>query len=93
MSEILDQIRARAAELAPTFGDGWLTKSASDLVRIAVVLAGFDRRELIPRLARVRSRGTLLNARTVERVMGEISDEHKRRDEFALVVWYLAVVT
>lgn len=56
----------------------WLTGAARDAVRIAVGIAGFDAKELITALAFVRSRGSKLNAASVYRVMGEISDRAER---------------
>jgi hypothetical protein len=56
----------------------WLTGAARDAVRVAVGLAGFDAKELITALAFVRGKGERLNAATVYRVMGEISDRAER---------------
>jgi hypothetical protein len=62
----------RKGHLPADFGDGWLTSSARDLVKIAVCLAGFDAQDLANRLARTKSRGQRLNAATVERVLAEM---------------------
>jgi len=59
--------------LQPDFGEGWMTKSARDLARIAVMLAGFDAKDLAIRLARVRARGARINYATVNRILGEMS--------------------
>jgi hypothetical protein len=64
------------------FGEGWITDSGRDLAKIAVALAGFDGAELARRLMRVRMRGSRINARTVDRVLGEMwQHEHRRRTQ------------
>lgn len=65
--------------LPRSFGDGWMTSSARDLAKIAVCLAGFDGKELARRLARVRMRGSRINAATVDRVLGQMSRARKAR--------------
>jgi hypothetical protein len=64
---------ARARSLPSDWGEGWLTRSARDQVRIAL-FAGFLIEDLMPRLleASRRSRG-LVNAGTVRRIMQELS--------------------
>ena len=64
------RVHERAAPI-PTLD--WLTGSARDAVRIAVCFAGFDCKELVGRLARIKSRGALLNVVTVYRVLAEQS--------------------
>jgi hypothetical protein len=57
------------------FGEGWMTKSAQSMVRVAA-LAGFDAKDLLTRLAKLPRRGErTLNAGTVERIMGQMADE------------------
>lgn len=67
--QLQDLLRAKAAAVPPL---DWITKAGRDLVRIAVCMAGFNCKELVGRLARVRSRGERINAATVERVLAEI---------------------
>ena len=62
-------------ELRKDFGDGWLTKSAQDLVRIAVVFAGFDQAELVRRIATAPICGEFTNRATVLRIMGGMNAE------------------
>lgn len=68
--------RVAAAQAVGNVGDGWMTRSARDTVRIAA-FAGFDVDVLVRRVAlsTVRNRGRLINAASVERVMGEMTDE------------------
>ena len=68
VEELLAALRAKAA-LVPELD--WLTGNARDLVVIAVVWGGFDPKAVVRRLAAVKSTGERLNARTVERVLGE----------------------
>lgn len=63
------------ALLPPDFGQGWMTKSARDLVKIAVYVAGVDAKVLISRLARAGERGANINAATVQRVLGEMREK------------------
>ena len=72
MSDVVTY-NAQCAHLPAGFGEGWMTKNAIDLARIATVWAGFDAQELARRLARVRPRGERINAATVERVLAEMS--------------------
>lgn len=66
--------RAKAARLAvmDDFGDGWMTKGARDMIRIAA-FAGFDVHELKRRVALSTNPSRLVNAGSVERVMGEMA--------------------
>ena len=38
------------------FGDGWLTKSAQDLCKIAIVFGGFDAGELVLAIAKIQGK-------------------------------------
>jgi len=69
---MIERIKERAATIPPL---DWLTGHARDAVRIAVCWVGFDCKELVGRLARVKSRGERLNVATVYRVMGEMAKE------------------
>jgi len=69
-----DYALARSGLLPDDFGDGWMTGNARDLMRIGLI-AGFDAGVLARRLARAGKPGRMLNAATVERVLGEM-DAH-----------------
>jgi hypothetical protein len=56
------------------FGDGWLSKNARDTMRIAIMFGGFDRDELIRRVAMAGSDRTT-NAGTVGRILDEMTAE------------------
>lgn len=71
--EVAFTARAAAARAAllDLEGDGWMTSSARDLVRIAA-FAGFDVQELKLRVALSTSPDRMVNAASVDRVMGEM---------------------
>ena len=60
------------------FGDGWMSANARDEIRIAVLLAGFDRDELLRRVALAANGDRSVNCATVERVLDEMSAEVSR---------------
>lgn len=62
---------ARGA-ITADFGEGWMTSSARDMVRIAA-FAGFDVQALVQRVAMTANPNRMTNAATVDRVMGEMS--------------------
>jgi hypothetical protein len=72
----LEAMSVLANQLPERFGDGWLSKNAQDMVRVALI-AGFDAKELIRRIA-LRPRpgrvGATTNAATVEHVMAEMDE-------------------
>lgn len=88
--DLLELLAGRSRTVPPL---DWLTVNAREFVRILVVLAGFDARDLVGRLARVRGRGERLNLATVERVVADIERERRHASRYALVVWYIAVTT
>ncbi len=56
---------------------GWGSKTAEDLFKIAINLAGFDKYELMREIhRRQRGREALVNSATVENAMQVISDRH-----------------
>jgi hypothetical protein len=73
----LPWVRARVRQLPADFGEGWMSAPARDLMRVAL-LAGFDAHELGRRIALASHQGTT-NARTVERIMGEMEREANAR--------------
>ena len=56
------------------FGDGWLTGSAQYMIRIAI-LAGFDKADLIKKVAMAPIHGEMTNRGTVLRIMDEMEEE------------------
>lgn len=60
------------------FGEGWMTATARDTVRIAA-FAGFDVPELVRRIAVASDPDRMTNAGTVERVMGDMEAEANQR--------------
>lgn len=71
--------RVAAAQAVGNVGDGWMSRNAQDMVRIAA-FAGFDTDALVRRVAfaTVKNTGRTINAASVERVMGEMADEADR---------------
>jgi hypothetical protein len=64
--------RVKAAQsIRPGFGDGWLSKSAVDMIRVAA-FAGFDIAELTRKVAIGSDPSRITNTATVERVMSEM---------------------
>lgn len=70
MFAMLVKLRERAVTIPPL---EWLTGHARDAVRVAVCFAGFDCKEIVGRLARVKGRGERLNVATVYRIMAEMT--------------------
>lgn len=74
----LAELESRSRRVGPNVGEGWMTGGARDMLRIAAI-ANFDIKELVTRLAwigtQAKRKGSLINAATVERVMGEMYDE------------------
>lgn len=64
------EVRAALARSLPRgFGEGWMSKPARDMLRIAL-FAGFDRKALVARLIKLKV--ARVQARHVERVMAEL---------------------
>lgn len=59
------------------YGDGWMSKNAQDLVRIAVYFAGFDAAEVTNRIFATSNPKLTCNTATVQRVLQEIDMEIK----------------
>jgi hypothetical protein len=55
------------------FGDGWLTKSAQDLCKIAIVFGGFDAGEIVLAITKIQGkRDAKANTATVEKALLEL---------------------
>jgi len=66
-------------KLAPKdFGDGWMTKNAQELAKIAITFGGFDAQELIYAITKLqKSKGkTAVNVTTVSNALQLIYDTH-----------------
>lgn len=63
-----------AAAVPRDLGDGWMSRNARDMIVIAA-FAGFDRAEVVRRVALRSHPGRTTNAATVERVMAEMDAE------------------
>lgn len=82
-ADYLAYFTACSANLPEDFGDGWMTKGAIDLVKIATI-ARFDIKELTRRLFVIgckRPRSVRLNALTVGNIMADMSDEEEARNK------------
>lgn len=71
--------------LPPTYGAGWMTGNARDLVRIAVTFGGFEADELTMRIAKAPSRGENVNSATVERILSEMYAEQYEPGELEAI--------
>ena len=66
------------------FGDGWLTKSAQDLCKIAIVFGGFDAGELVLAIAKVQGkRSVRASVPTVEKALQMVYEAHETPEEKA----------
>jgi hypothetical protein len=65
--------------ISADFGEGWMSKAARDMVRIAA-FAGFDVKDLVHRVAKTADPNRTTNVATIERVMAEILKEEKSDD-------------
>ena len=55
------------------YGDGWMTKNARDLYKIATRIAGFDEKQLSDAIVRKKgNRSGMVNMATVEDSMEEL---------------------
>lgn len=61
------------AILPREFGQGWLSKEAANLIKIAVAVAGFDIKDIMKHLP--KTKGQVINARTVSNVLQRLRDE------------------
>jgi len=68
-----------------TFGDGWLTKNAADLCKIAIAFGGFDGAEIVWAITKIQGRtnAAKANMATVEKALQLISDLHQTPEEKA----------
>lgn len=55
--------------LAADFGDGWMTKNASDLCKIMVAFGNADAQDLVKTISFLHKRNCLVNQRTVEKAL------------------------
>jgi len=76
MSEPLKQDEFTPAPLS--FGDGWLTKSAQDLCKIAITFGGFKADELVLTIHKVHKGDGLANATTVNNALQELYHLHRK---------------
>jgi hypothetical protein len=76
MSEPLNQDEFTPAPLS--FGDGWLTKSAQDLCKIAITFGGFAADELVLEIHRIHKGDGLASVPTVTNALQNISDEYRK---------------
>lgn len=75
MSLTIDQrVHNAQTAVAAGFGDGWMSSSARDMIRIAG-FAGFDVAQLKLRVAKSSNPNRSVNTATVERVMAELATE------------------
>lgn len=57
-----------------TFGDGWLTKSAADLCKIAITFGGFAADELVLEIHKIHKGDGLANVTTVTNALQNLYD-------------------
>jgi len=66
------------------FGDGWLTKSAQDLCKIAIVFGGFDAAEVVLAIAKVQDkRSVRASVPTVEKALQIVYEAHQTPEQKA----------
>jgi hypothetical protein len=66
------------------FGEGWLTKSAQDLCKIAIVFGGFDAGELVLAITKVQgNRDAKASIPTVEKALQMVYEAHETPEEKA----------
>jgi hypothetical protein len=75
MSEPLTQDEFTPAPA--TFGDGWLTKSAADLCKIAITFGGFSADELVLAIHEIHRGDGLANSTTVTNALQNLYDAHR----------------
>jgi hypothetical protein len=61
-----------------TFGDGWLTKSAQDLCKIAITFGGFQADELVLEIHRIHKGDGLANITTVTNALQNLYDDARQ---------------
>jgi hypothetical protein len=66
------------------FGDGWLTKSAADLCKIAITFGGFQADEVVLAIHKIHRGDGLANATTVCNALQHLYDAHRA----AAPEWY-----
>jgi hypothetical protein len=76
MSEPLTQDEFTPAPA--TFGDGWLTKSAADLCKIAITFGGFAADELVLEIHKTHKGDGLANITTVTNALQNLYDAHRQ---------------
>ena len=69
---------------SPTFGDGWLTKSAQDLCKIAIAFGGFSADELVLAITKLQGkRDAKANVATVEKALQAVYELHETPEDKA----------
>lgn len=58
-----------------SFGEGWMSKNAADLVKIAVTSGGFNIAEIMKELP-INNRGSL-NCRSIENALQRLRDQRR----------------
>ncbi len=80
MSKLLDNITIPPKD----FGDGWMTKSAQDLCKIAIAFGGFEADEIVLAVTKVQGkRDAKANTATVEKALQMIYEAHETPEEKA----------
>jgi hypothetical protein len=75
MSEPLKQDEFQAPPA--TFGDGWLTKPAQDLCKIAIAFGGFPADELVLAIHKIHKGDGLANITTVTNALQDLYDHFR----------------
>jgi hypothetical protein len=93
MTEILYGLEAAVTLLEPldgmpippkTFGEGWLTKNAADLCKIAIAFGGFEAGEIVLAVTKIQGkRKALANTATVEKALQMIYEAHETPEDRA----------
>jgi len=66
------------------FGDGWLTKSAQDLCKVAIAFGGFEPGEIALAVTQLQGkRNALANTATVERALQMVYEYHETPEQKA----------
>ena len=74
---MMSAYRDRAEDIKD-FGIGWMSNAARDMFKIAVVMAGFDCKELTMEIIRRKgSRSGMVNCATVENSMSELCERER----------------
>jgi len=66
-----------------TFGDGWLTKNAQDLCKIAIAFGGFEADEVVLAIHKIHKGKGLANAKTAGNALQMIYEAQQTPEEKA----------